>query len=219
MKSSLDVKAAFKEGWLRFRSEPGVLVLSTLVLLIASSLAGIFDQEMVTRLGPTGSIGGLAVELAVGSLIAPGYWLLILRSSDGRGRVTQVLGGAPYALAYLGTSLLVALAALAGLILLVVPGIIVISGLCLAPVLVVDARMGPISALRTSWELTTGNKPRLLLLGLAAIAINFAGLLAFRVGLLLTLPWTYLAFTDAYHQLTRGNGGPAASHSAAGLAG
>jgi uncharacterized membrane protein len=102
---------------------------------------------------------------------------------------------------FLGTELLVGIIVFFGFLLLVVPGIIAAVGLGFAPYLVIDRAKGPIEALKESWRITQGHKWQLFLFGLALIGLNILGLLALVVGLLVSVPVTWLAVTHAYRTL------------------
>jgi len=89
-----------------------------------------------------------------------------------------------------------------GLVLLIVPGIIVAIRLMFTPYIVVDRRMGPIDALRESWEMTRGYGLDLFLLWVALTGINLLGSILFGVGVLATLPVTALATARIYRILS-----------------
>lgn len=103
---------------------------------------------------------------------------------------------------YVGANILMLLAVVAGLILLIVPGIIVGIALSFTLYLVVDKGLGPVAAFKQSWTLTKGNRWTLFLLGLALFGINILGMLAVLVGLLVTVPVSYLASMHAYRILS-----------------
>ncbi|MEM6912230.1 MAG: DUF4339 domain-containing protein [Verrucomicrobiota bacterium] len=91
-----------------------------------------------------------------------------------------------------------------GLIFLVVPGIIVAIRLGHYQTVIVERNLGPVEALRFSWQLTRHNVGALLVLGLAAIGIGLVGALALVVGLIPALIVVYCAFTIAYKFLQLG---------------
>ena len=64
--------------------------------------------------------------------------------------------------------------------------------------LIVDRKLGPIQALKASWYLTRGQTLSLIGFFLLALLFNVAGALCLVVGLLLTLPLTWLAFVAIY---------------------
>jgi len=88
-------------------------------------------------------------------------------------------------------NLLIALVVFLGLLLLVVPGIYFAVSYLFAHFFVWFYGEDPTEAVRLSRKMVSGNFGQILLLCLILGAINFLGLLAFGVGLLLTLPFTY----------------------------
>ncbi len=69
------------------------------------------------------------------------------------------------------------------------------------PYLIIDRGAGVLESLRMSMRLTAGRASTVFLVYLAQLTINLAGLLAFNVGLLLTLPMTSLLSAVTYRAL------------------
>jgi hypothetical protein len=69
------------------------------------------------------------------------------------------------------------------------------------PFLIIDRGAGVLESHRMSIRLTAGRASTVFLVYLAQLTINLAGLLAFNVGLLLTLPMTSLLSAVTYHAL------------------
>lgn len=65
---------------------------------------------------------------------------------------------------------------------------------------VVDQGMGPVDAIKASWNATSGNWFRLVLLMLVAFAVVLAGILALGVGILVAAPMTQVMLTASYRQ-------------------
>lgn len=81
------------------------------------------------------------------------------------------------------------------------PGIIALLFFFFSPFIVIDRDMGPIDAMKASVEITKGNRWQLLGLVVVALLLNIVGILAFVVGLLVTIPITTLAIVHAYRLL------------------
>ena len=99
-------------------------------------------------------------------------------------------------------SLLVTAIVIAGLALLIVPGIIFACKLAFTPYLVVDRKMAVIEAVKASWDMTRGHAWKVFLIGLLAIPISIAGLICFGVGIILSLMWILMAFASLYHAVS-----------------
>ena len=108
-------------------------------------------------------------------------------------------------LQYLIVNILVALIVMAGLILLVVPGVYLAMRTSLASYYVIEKKMGAIESIKASFAATKGHSWDLFLLMLALVGINLLGALAFLLGLLLTIPVSMLAFAWVYRKLSGGH--------------
>ncbi len=70
-----------------------------------------------------------------------------------------------------------------GLVLLIVPGVFLACAFYIADYLVVDQQLGPINALRTSWQLTKGHRMNLVVIGVFGLVASLLGLLACLLGI------------------------------------
>jgi uncharacterized membrane protein len=102
-----------------------------------------------------------------------------------------------FLLAYVLYSLIV----VGGLVLLIVPGVVWALKFGFAGFLVSDKKLDPIEALRASSRLTDGVKTQLLVFALLLFAVNFLGALALGVGLLVTIPTTFIASAYVFRRL------------------
>lgn len=144
----------------------------------------------------------LLLQLA-SMLVTMGWWRIALRLHDGQGASLDALREVTLvrALHYGLTIFLFWAATIVGLVLLVLPGIVLGARLALAPVIVVDEGRDPVAALHRSWELTEGQLVPMLTLGLMLFGLNLLGALALGLGLLATMPITFLAVTHVYRRL------------------
>ena len=195
-------------GWETFKKRPGILIGAFVLTMLIPSIPGIlFPSPEVTPGVPpppptnTELIAALA-SLVLGIFAAIGMTTLALRAHDDIANVTigDLWNPQPF-WRYLGAQFLAAIIIFVGLLLLVVPGVIAALGLLFVPYAVIDRGAGPISALKESWRITNGNKWQLFLFGLALIGLNLLGWLALVIGLLVTVPITWLAVTHAYRTL------------------
>ncbi len=103
---------------------------------------------------------------------------------------------------YLIGTVLYALMMFLGFVLLIVPGIIVAVRFPFFGYFIVEKKMGPIEALKSSWEATKGNSVKLYLFGFLNAIINIGGLLALVVGILIAFPTTQIAQGYVYKKLS-----------------
>ena len=104
----------------------------------------------------------------------------------------------------IGAHLLFVVLVGAGLIALLVPGVIIAARLAFVGFLVVDEGLDPIAAVRESWRRTEGYAGRILLLWLLGLPIVLAGLMAFGVGVVPAIMWIHLAFATLFVGVTEG---------------
>ena len=104
---------------------------------------------------------------------------------------------------YMAASILYGLIVAVGIVLLIVPGIIWGIKFQFFTYFVVEKNMGPVQALKASWEMTKGIKWQLFVYGLITIGINILGALALFIGLLWTIPTTLLATAYLYKHLSK----------------
>lgn len=108
--------------------------------------------------------------------------LALTAARSGSPQISEVFSGGSAYLRLLGTSLLTGVVVGFGFILLIVPGIILAIGLAMAPYYAVDAEMGPVDAMKASWEAMNGHKVNFFLFLLMGIVLAILGLIACCVG-------------------------------------
>jgi len=151
------------------------------------------------------------VTLALGAFVAPGLIKIHLAAARGESPEFGLLfSGGDRLLPFLGAYFLMGIAVSIGYVFLIVPGVILALGLSLTFFFVVDQNMGPIDALKASWETTTGHKGAIFLFGLAAFGILLISELMCFLPVLFTYPLVIVAYTTAYLRMS-GRGGPAAA--------
>jgi hypothetical protein len=204
---------ALRFGWESFKTNLGPSLGIGAVAMVTTLLLNGFAQAAEQRAPLT-----LALEVLL--QLAQAFFALVwvrfaLRVHDARDvrRDVQPLTPTPFALRelvpdlmtlldYLAVSILYGLLVLAGLLLLVVPGIYLAVRYGLVAFLVADRRADVLGAFHQSSELTRGSRWSLLLLGLLLLVFNLFGAMLFGIGLLVTIPIS--AFTGAfvYRRLT-----------------
>lgn len=96
-------------------------------------------------------------------------------------------------------SLLTFAIVMAGLILLIIPGIIFGCKLAFVPYLVMDKKMEAIDAVKTSWDMTRGHTWTIFFIGLLAIPIVIMGIILLVVGIIPAIIWVEGASAAIYH--------------------
>jgi len=113
----------------------------------------------------------------------------------------DLFGQYPVFFKYLLASILYGLIIFAGMILLIVPGIIWAIKYMFFSYLIIDQKMGAIEALKASGKITMGYKWDLFVFGILFALINIAGALCCFIGLFATVPTTMLAWAYLYRNL------------------
>jgi uncharacterized membrane protein len=104
---------------------------------------------------------------------------------------------------YLLAYLLIAISAIVGIILLIVPGIIIGIMFGFSCYLVVDRGLGPIEAIKESMRITKGHRWDLFVFVLACLGIMILGFICLFVGILAALPIVMIAGVHAYRTLSK----------------
>jgi uncharacterized membrane protein len=126
-----------------------------------------------------------------------------LRLVDGQQpRYGELFGDLPTFWRYIAGNLLFLLIILSGLLLLVIPGIIWSIKYQFAPFLIVDRNLSLKEAFKESAGITSGVKREVFFFFLLVLGINLLGLMAFAIGLFITLPATMIAYTFVYRKLS-----------------
>jgi hypothetical protein len=150
--------------------------------------------------------GGLFLSVCASSFFMVGLWRLFLDAARNRPLQfgTLFLGGDRW-LPLLALQFLMLPLMLVAYLLFIVPGVILALGLGFAQFYVIDANMGPIEAMRASWEVTKGQRTQLFALGLLSFAVFVAGLALCCVGALAAWPLTCLAWAIAFTRISGRN--------------
>jgi uncharacterized membrane protein len=158
-------------------------------------------HQSLLRAGEMGAFLAFGVQLLQAAVMLV-LWRAALAISDGEAvQLDRWREQLSRYLPYLLTTVLYGLVVTAGLVLLIVPGLIWAAQFAFAPLVTIDRAADPIDALRESSRLTRGLKGRLWLFGLTCLGINVVGALALGVGLLVTIPTTAIAVARVFRLL------------------
>lgn len=209
----LSVKSCIAYGWKTFWSRPWLFVLAGAITFAVNAIFSI--PEEILNSASEAAVGGAGAQLALFSVVFSVMSIIVsifiqigttnftLKAHDDvtNAHVRDLLMLKGF-WRYVGASILVFLAVIAGLILLIVPGIILALALSFVTYLVIDRGLGPVSAFKESMAITKGNRWSLFVLGLAIFGLNLLGLLALVIGLVVTIPVSMLASIHAYRLLS-----------------
>jgi uncharacterized membrane protein len=168
----LSIENVLQQGLNLFRKEPAVFLIYSVLSAIALSnpLSGIL----------------------LGGPITAGYYIVAHRIRNNRNiELSDFFRSFEAYVPLLILHLLISLLVFLGLLILILPGIYLAISYLFAHFFVWFYDREPLEALRLSRKTVGGNFGQILLLSLVLAGINLLGLLAFGVGLLLSLPFSY----------------------------
>ena len=184
--SKVDIVGWFFESWQIFKSGWQVYILTTLVFLAVNILAQVVP------------FGGLVVS----GPMACGMFLVISDHFEGRGyKLGRLFGGFAYFVPAFSSSLLIFLFTVMGLVLLVIPGLVFGSWYIFTYLFIIDRGMDFWPAMEASRKLAFDDIVGFALFFLVIGIVNFLGFIFFFVGMLVTVPVTFIATYVAYRKL------------------
>ena len=201
MNETFSKAEALRFGWETLKAHLIFLVGLMLLILGLNALPEIGrwqTLEAAPLLALVWTLCGYLIQMAT----QMGLVRISLRLVDGRQpRYGELFGDLPTFWRYVAVNFLFLLIILGGLLLLVVPGIIWSVKYQFAPFLIVDRNLRLKEAFKESAGITSGVKKEVFLFFLLVLGINLLGLMAFAVGLFVTLPATMIAYTFVYRKL------------------
>jgi len=200
--------SAYGFGWDRMKKFFLDLFLITVIVGVVY-----IPLAMINSLDGRGTVGGVIL-----SIFGFAYWLLLLDPIDygsafvflkavrgDKFEVKDIFSPFENIERYLNVILAEILkSAIIGIgILLIVPGIIFACKLAFVKFLVLDRNMGPVEAVKESWNMTKGYAVDIFLLGLITIPLAIAGVICMGVGLIPVIMWIRCAFASMYYAVSK----------------
>lgn len=189
----VDIKSSFARAWELYKAHPFFFSLFMLLIVSIQGMVVIYVQDYM---------------IVYSALLAPplyaGFYLVANKISRGEEVIyPDFFGGfrfwIPTAVISLLTQVLIAI----GLIALIIPGIYLAVGYLFAIQMGIFGGLDPWAAMEWSRKLITRNWWRFFGLLLVLVILNALGLLLAGIGLLFTLPYTFLVLYAVFEDLTR----------------
>lgn len=178
----LSIENVLQVGFNLFRKSPGVFIIYSIIGIVALS----------------NPISGLLL----GGPVITGYYIVSqLISNDRPVELPDFFKSFDKYIPLLILNLFVALVVFLGFLLLIIPGIYFAVSYLFAHFFVWYYDVDPTEAASLSRKTVSGNFGQILLLCLVLGGINLLGVLAFGVGVLLTLPFTYCVVYAAFDDI------------------
>jgi len=194
-------------GWDTFKKRPWFFIGAILLTIVVSGIASRVDappttasyvSTSLTLLGIAGALIGIVASI----LVKMGTIQFFLKAHDApeSAKIENLWAPHPF-WTYIIASIVVGVIVVIGVILLIIPGIIWGLRYMFVPYIVMDKRLGVSAALSESARITSGHKWELFILLLIFLGLNILGAICLIVGLLVSVPVTYLATVHAYRVL------------------
>ena len=190
---------ALSWGWKKFQENLGPILIAMVAIAVVNV---IFSYAAKGFLGTLFNLLGWFVSV----LISMGVIRIALKIADGETISTgDLFQRADQALVYIIASFIVGVMVVIGLVFLIVPGIYLAITFGFYAYNIVDKEHGIMQSIEQSAAITKAQKWDLFGLGVVLFFFNLAGAIALGIGLLITVPVSWLAMAYVYRKL---NGEP-----------
>jgi len=200
-------KEALRFGWITMKNNIGFFIGILLVAGLFPVASGIINKTVELNKGNNAVIFLLLViAIAIWALqrvVEMGSMRIALKFNDKEKPIfSDLFSCFSLFFKYIAGTILYLLIMIGGLCLLVVPGIIWMIKFQFFGYLIIDKNLGPIEALKKSYEITRGVKWDLFLFHVIMMALVFLGALCLLVGLFAAIPMALVAYTYVYRKLS-----------------
>lgn len=194
---------ALRFGWDTVKANLGFFIALLIVAFLIQVIPRVIGEIIYERL-PLVSLVLYLTATVLEIVVSLGLIKVSVNFCDDiKGKLDDLLSSFHLVFSYFAAAVLYFLIVVAGLLLLVVPGVIWCIKYSLFPYFIVDEKMGPIEAIKASGKATSGVKFQLFLFGLLLGLVNLGGLLALGIGLFVSIPVSMVSYAYVYRQLAR----------------
>lgn len=185
-------------GWEALQTHYHVFIPLVLLSVAVSFVNEYLGNRSVNVLYTAAIVLGVVAELIVGM----GIIKVALKITAGETvMLNDVFSVTHLFFFYIGASILYGLIVLGGLLLLVVPGLIWLVTYWLFSYVLIDTECGVMTALSEVKRISKGARWHIFLFMAVTVILNIAGVLAFFIGLSITIPITVVATAHVYRKL------------------
>ena len=211
------IEASIKHAWTLFKNNQQFLILSSLAFLLLGAISDKgnnyegyghvyregFEYGHMMMHSHGASFGMLGLVAFIFALIMKvGYLKALLKiERGGHASLKELFDHVNLIWKYILASIAYGLSIVVGFVLLVIPGVYVMLKYLFVPILIIDKDLGVKQAFKKSAHMTEGNKWHLLGFILILALLNLLGAIPFGIGLIFTIPVTYLAYVHIYELL------------------
>ena len=200
--SLFTAKEAVVYGWKTFKTNWKFLVTAYIIIFVLSMIPN-FSYDWARENQPSISFIFQIIGWLVKMITSIGIIVISLKFVDKKKpELADIYQHYKLLINYFFGSVLYGLVIAAGLILLIVPGIIWGIKYQFTTYLIIDKKMSPIEAFKESGKMTKGFNLKLFYLGLAFIGLTVIGLITLGVGFIIIWPIISLAGAYVYRKLS-----------------
>jgi len=207
MEKKFTIKESLSYAWESYKKNLSLFIPIMLVMAALQIIGAVFGYNIDPVTGQESGYVSVSMLLwLVGIITSIGLIAIGVGVYDGKKMPASALFTSCTSLKqfffYIIVYILYSLIMIGGLLLLIVPGFVWMLKYYFCTYFVVDKNYGPIEALQASGKITYGHKWQLLGFTCVVILLNLLGLLAFVVGLFVTVPMTILAYAYIFRTLS-----------------
>jgi uncharacterized membrane protein len=203
MSRDISISSVVGNAWEYFKANASILIVALFIYVLISGAAGLMTDILESQ--PVLEFIASVIETFLNLIMGLGFARILLDTVDSKEVKINTLfeNRSPLIiLHYVVGSILIGVIIIAGLILLVIPGIYLAARLSFFTyVLLEQEDYDFLKAISTSWEMTENHVWDLVGLVLVSFLIVIAGILALGVGLIITIPITGVMSAIAYRAL------------------
>ena len=196
-------------GWRALKQDPVLVIVGMFIIpLCIQMVFEVFNALVPEEMWPVSlvlAVVAFILEMAVTLGIAG----ICLKICDGQpAGLKDLHAHIPQTMTYLVSTILFSLVCIGGFILLIVPGILLGLWLQFYGFVIVDEKLGPIAALKKSYMVARGQLWRIFVFSFILFLYNLLGLMLCGMGLLITVPVSFIAWAYLYRSLQGRNPQP-----------
>ncbi|MCA9352854.1 hypothetical protein KC901_01585 [Patescibacteria group bacterium] len=205
MKRTFSINTLFKDAWKDYKANWTLFILIGIIFVLIGLVSKLgssfnpythtFEQPLVT------TVIGFLLQMFVGL----GFIRFLLNMVDGKEyKVEDLFRGAEsvaHFIYFVVVALLYGAFIAFGMVLLVVPGLVALVGFIFAQYLMAERKADIFESFQKSWMMTSGNRWKILWLMIVLALFNLLGVIALFVGLIITVPMSYIIYARLYRTL------------------
>ena len=195
------ISEAIGDSWQLFKNKWHLIYGLYLLPLISAAVYSLLLPTIKNELIATFlSFLYLLTQIVLGMGIIKGILNLTRNQKINKKIFTDMI---PLVFNYVLGGLLLAATVIAGLILLILPGIYLLLKYYFAPILIIDKGLKPIAAMKASAKMTKGTKWEIVGFFAANMILAYSGIFALIIGLFITIPLASMSHIYFYKKLSR----------------